>query len=462
MSLLVAGMAVGAFLMWLSIPAAVDGEMTANQAESGLPAREGATGRQTRQKTTGITGEMDRRARGEHFREAGAAAARKNLQQALAGAEAMESKQDQLDFYRGIYAEWAGDDPEGALAYAQTNFPAGKLQGDTVGLAMNKWAQAHPREAWLWAEQNLSGPLKERALTDLVMGWTRRSPDEAADWLANTGLTSQPLFNALPGTWAENDPVAAAAWVAELPSGKAKETAQIAVASTLAANSPEEAAALYSKELADGEHLNLTISITDIWATTDPAATAEWLSGLPDGASKAEAAATLATVWAASDIKAAVAWSEGLSDESMRQQVISHLGTTWGAIEPHAALEWLNSLPAEIAGDGVTGAFYSWAGTDPIGLQEWIDQVPADATSDRARQSLGDVLSESNLPDALDVALGMQSPAVRDNSVARYFNEWRKRDDASAQDWLDASWGGLPTGTQQAISKVQTKRVEPK
>ena len=88
--------------------------------------------------------------------------------------------------------------------------------------------------------------------------------------------------------------------------------------------------------------------------------------------------------------------------------------------------------------------------------------MPADATSDRARQSLGDVLSQSNLPDALDIALGMQSPAVRDDSVARYFNEWRKRDDASAQDWLDAIWNGLPASTQQAISKVQTKLVEPK
>lgn len=400
--------------------------------------------------------------RGEHYRNRGAAAAANDLHGALADAERLDSAQDRLDYYRGVYGVWSGEDPVGALEHARSGLPAGQLRSEAIGIAMSKWGQDHPREAWLWAEKNLSGPLKERALTDLMMGWTRRNPQEAADWLASTGLTSQPFFNALPGTWAESDPAAALAWVDGLPEGRARATAEVAVASTVAANDPAKAAAMFASRIEAGDNAAVTISIADVWATTDPASTAAWIEGMAEGPGKTEAAATLATVWAASDIQAAVEWSGKVGDASMREQVITNIGTTWGAIEPYDALEWLDTLPADQAAAGITGAMYSWAGTDPVGLREWVDQAPDDPWADQARMSLGDVLSQQTIPDALDVALGMNSAESRDAAMARYFREWRKRDDASAQDWLDANWGGLPAGTQDALGRVQGQVLQPK
>jgi hypothetical protein len=400
--------------------------------------------------------------RAEKFRNAGAEAARRNLQAALTEAAGIASRADQLDFYRGLYGVWAATDPLAALDFAQANFPAGQLLSDTIGIAMNKWADKDPRGAWVWADQHLAGPLKDRALTDLMIGWSRRSPQQAADWLSSTGLTSQPLFNAIATTWAETDPVSAAKWAAALPAGHAKDTAVVGVAGAWAANDPKAAAANYSGELAKGKDLNLAVAITDVWATTDPAATAKWLADLPEGDTKNEAAATLATVWAASDIKAAIAWSESISDADTRRQVIAHIGTTWGAIEPVAALEWLNSLPSAQSTDGVTGALYSWAGTDPVGMQDWISQSAAGSLTDRARQSLGDVLTETNQPAALTLALGMNSEIIRNEALARYFREWRKRDDAAAQDWLQTNWSTLPATAQTQLATVQNKAVRPK
>ena len=400
--------------------------------------------------------------RAEGFRKSGADAARKNITDALHEAAAITSLQDQLEFYRGIYGVWAALDPVSALDFAKANFPAGQLLSDSIGIAMNKWADGNPREAWLWADQNLTGPLKDRALTDLMIGWSRRSPEQAASWLTGTGLTSQPLFNALAGTWAETNPVAAANWARGLATGHAKDTAVVAVAGAWAANDPKAAADNFSGNLAKGDDLNLAIAIADIWATSDPAATAKWVATLPDGASKNEAAATLATVWAASDIHAAVAWSDTIADDETRRQVIAHIGTTWGAIEPQAALDWLTSLPAAQATDGVTGALYSWAGTDPVGMQEWIDASNGDPMADRARRSLGDVLAQTSQPDAMALALGMSSEVARDDTLVRYFRDWRKSDDVAAQDWLQSNWSTLPATAQAQLAAEQKKVVTPR
>jgi hypothetical protein len=183
------------------------------------------------------------------------------------------------------------------------------------------------------------------------------------------------------------------------------------------------------------------------------------VESLPDGPAKNEAAATLATVWAASDIKAAVAWSESITDADTRRQVIAHIGTTWGAIEPESALQWLGTLPAQQSSDGITGAMYSWAGTDPAGMQEWIKQSDPGSLTDRARQSLGDVLTQTNQPDAMTLALGMSSEVARNESLARYFREWRKRDDAAAQEWLQSNWSTLPASAQTQLAAVQGKAV---
>ena len=404
----------------------------------------------------------DALARGEHFRKAGADAARRDVAAALQQAYSISNRQDQLDFYRGLYSVWSEEDPVAALDNAQASFPAGQLQSDTIGIAMNRWAEENPREAWLWAEQNLTGPLKDRALTDLMIGWSRRSPEQAAEWLQSTGLTSQPLFNAIGGTWAENDPVAAADWAKSLPAGQGKETATVAVAGSIASQDPQQAAEIFKEEIASGEQLNLVIAIADVWATTNPAETAGWISKMAEGPAKDEAAATLATVWAASDINAAVQWSKSISSSETRREVVAHIGTTWGAIEPQAALDWLGTLPAAEASVGISGALYSWAGTDPVGMRDWLVETPASPFGDQARRSLGDVLSETNLPDTMDIALGMTSEKARNEALSRYFREWRKQDDEGAQDWLQTNWDTLPESSRTQLATEQSRSVVPR
>ena len=428
-----------------------------------LPSGNSAPGRPRRAAQFDIVTDLqqltDPRERSIALREAGAAAARLSPGDAMRQAELLTSEQDKLDFYRGIYGVWGGTDPRAALDHARSNFMAGLLRAETIGIAVNKWGSKDPRGAWLWVEQHLSGPLKDQALTDLVIGWSRQTPTVAAKWLESTGYYSQPLFNAVATTWAEQNPQAAYQWAANLPKLDARNTAVIGIIGEHARQNPAEAAKLYTPELTGANGLNIAATIADIWGTTDPSAAAAWIRGLADGPAKREAAATLATVWAATDIDSAIAWTNSMTDSQMRRQVIAQIGTTWGAIEPDKALNWLRTMPAADASGGIIGAYNSWAATDAAGLADWINSNPSSSAMDQPRLSLADVTASQDIPAAMDLALSLSTAAGRDQAVVRYFREWRKVDNDSAQDWLAQNLNSLPASTQQRIALEQVRPV---
>lgn len=408
-----------------------------------------------------IEGFQDRAAA---LRAAGAEAAAKDIGAALALAETFKSEADKLEFLRGIYAVWGRTDPLAALEHSKNSFTAGLQRSETIGIAMNKWGTQDPRAAWQWADQNLSGPLKDEAMTDLVIGWTRRSPTDAANWLSAAGYFSQPLFNAVARTWAERDPSAAANWAASIPNSTMRRTAVVSVAGEAAKQDPEKVFETYSPTISGPQSdpdvaTDLAITLADICGTIDPAATAKAIMKLAPGPARDEAANVLATVWAASDIKGAIAWTAQLADANMRRQVITHIGTTWGAIEPDSALNWLYSLPAADASEGIIGAYNSWAATEPATLREWIDSKPASGQMDQARLSLADILAPTDIRSSMDLAFGITNGTSRDDAVGRYFHEWRKIDNDTAQDWLKSVWGNLGPSTQQRLTKEQARRV---
>ncbi|MEO8617392.1 MAG: hypothetical protein ABI600_19830 [Luteolibacter sp.] len=390
---------------------------------------------------------------------AGADAARQDPAAALLLAAGLNSEQDKLEYLRGIYSVWGSTDPTAALEYAKSNMAAGLARSETIGIAVNKWASKDPRAAWLWSQENLSGPLKEQALTDVLIGWTRKTPAAAAQWMASTGLTSQPLISVLAKTWAEQNPKAALDWSKTLATKEAIQSAQTAVASEWAAQNPPQAAESLTPAVSLPDGANLATAITEIWGTTDPKATSDWFNSLPSGPGKDEAAATLATVWAASDIQGAIAWSATLADPNIQRQVITHIGTTWGAIEPDSALEWLTSLPGPIASEGIIGAFNSWAATDPIGLREAVDANPTLPEMDQARLALADVLASSDISSSMTLASQISSSTGRDDATARYFRQWRKIDDTSAQEWLAQNWNSLTPSVQQRLTLEQRRNI---
>ncbi|MBL9183252.1 MAG: hypothetical protein JNN17_14030 [Verrucomicrobiaceae bacterium] len=473
-ALLVAiGAAAGAGVTVLLTPLLSDTEMRSGHRDAVpggsperghalTPAPGGSSGSESKDGAPSLSAamqELDPQERATMLRQAGAEAAKRDPATALQVMQTISSEQDKLDYLRGIYSVWSDSDPVAALDYARTSLHAGTMRSESIGIAVNKWAARDARAAWMWADENLSGPLKDQALTDVMIGWTRRTPAAAAQWLTSTGYLSQPLIAATAGTWAEQNAPAAAKWASTLTNKDARQTATVAVASEWALQNPQEAAAHYTDAVSQMDGAALAAAIADIWGTTNPAAAADWIRSLPSGPGKDEAAATLATVWAASDIEAATAWSGSLADASVRRQAITHIGTLWGAMEPDKALAWLGSQPQELATEGYAGAYNSWAATDPIGLRQWVDTTPVSSGMDQARLSLADVLASSDINASLALANQLSTTRGRDDAIARYYRAWRKTDDQSAQEWLTTNWSTFSASTQQRLTVEQYRPI---
>jgi len=460
--LIAIGAAAGAGVTVLVSPLARDHQAGNGSSGSGSSISTRGSGPSQKGKGATIQDAMrieDPQQRAASLRDAGAEAARKDPARAISQGASLSSEQDKLEFLRGIYSSWSLNDPVAALDYAKSSMPAGTARSEAIGIAMNKWSAKDPRAAWMWSEENLTGPLKDQAQTDVLIGWTRKTPEAAAQWFVSSGNASPSLAGVLAGTYAEQNPQQAFDWAKSLREPAARRTAIDTSGREWLTQNPAEAVAALAPVISTPDGADLPIVIADVWGTSDPAATAEWLKTLPDSAAKNEAAATLATVWAANDINAAVAWSGTLADEAARKQVITHIGTTWGAIEPDNALAWLYSLPGNLAKDGVIGAFNSWAATDAAGLRQWVDENPPAAEMDVARMALAEVLADSDIGSSMDLAFQLSSATNRDNAAARYYRHWRKTDDASAQAWLQQNWGNLEPSTRRRLTVEQQRHV---
>ena len=393
----------------------------------------------------------DREHKSTDLRRLGEESAGADEREALSLAGTIKGDADRADFMRGVVEGMAGRDPRTAAQFALTELTTGALQADALRIALGKWGAANPHDAYAWAEEHLSGPVKNEGVNALVQSWSARAPEEAQRWFVETGSTSQALLAAVIAGGAAQSPRKIAQWVETLPDTTNRDTGRILAAREWAAQSPESAAVYYRTPAPD-----LAGVLADIWGTSHPAAAAQWITQLPAGPAREEAAGTLATVWAASDIRAAVQWSAGLTDPAVRAAAVEHLATTWGAIDPDKAIAWLDTQPAALRDRGLAGAYNSWAGTDPAGLAEWIPQLQAGAPSDTARRSLAEVRLADDPAAALDLALGMGAAAQPD-AAGRYYRAWRRTDAAAAQVWLQLNRAALPPATQARLEQEQQR-----
>jgi hypothetical protein len=420
------------------------------------------------QKLRQIIETIDSERRADDLHHFGREMAARNATMALALAGEIAGDSDQWMYMKGVFATWAQKSPQEAAAYAINTLPAGRLRAEAIRLSMGEWGAVDARGAFEWMEATLHGPVKEASLVALAEGWSRRSPEQAAAWFAESGSTSQALLTTIASTWARQDSVAALEWAAALGDPALRTTSLNSVLGEMARLDPVaavQAAAPYlqpaSQAGASGEAAaagrDVARTLADVWGTSDPAAAARWIDTLPAGPAQVEAAGTLAAVWATSDIEAAVAWTTTLSDAALKESMVTHLGTTWGAIEPDRALAWLDTLPPDVSSQGIAGAFNSWAATDPIGLADWISQLPASPRNDLARRSLGDVISDQDPLAALELAAGISNPIQQKEVLATYYRQLHRSDTNAAIEWLQGEWPKLPAPAQHSLAQEQQK-----
>ena len=74
-------------------------------------------------------------------------------------------------------------------------------------------------------------------------------------------------------------------------------------------------------------------------------------------------------------------------------------------------------------------------------------------------QEHGSVLTDTNLPEAMDLPMGIAAEAPRGSAISRFYHAWRKTGPDSALEWHHAQWPTLPESTRQRPTNEEIRTV---
>ncbi len=213
----------------------------------------------------------------------------------------------------------ARNDRGAAIAWAET-LPDGDHKQNAFSSILSEWAREAPEEASAYGLEIADENLRRRALGNALSQWGHDDAVAAMNW-AVKHLGKEDQENLIPGsllgTWANQDPKRAAAWVSALPEGRLREQSVTNLVST--------------------------------WANQDLVAAGEWLKRLPSGEGRDRAAEQYASRVFDTDPEAALAWAESIGNESNRLGQMESLARRYLNHSPERARRWIarSSLPPE-------------------------------------------------------------------------------------------------------------------
>jgi len=103
---------------------------------------------------------------------------------AVAWAEQIPDATLRATVLAGEAVAWAKQDPESAAVLAVKELPAGRLQEDTVVSIVQRWAELQPEAAAAWVAQFPEGAMRAAAIENLVALWSQKDAAAAHQWLA--------------------------------------------------------------------------------------------------------------------------------------------------------------------------------------------------------------------------------------------------------------------------------------
>jgi hypothetical protein len=381
-----------------------------------------------------------------------------------------------------LVRRWAQADPAAAVAYAK-GLPRLATREALVRCALEEWIQAAPAAALKWVEALPAGREKEKcwstafdalasrdpkqalALADgltvsaatknrlrgvILQSWARTDPPAAAAVAAAMKDTAGSLLGDIASRWAIMDPKTAMAWVAGLPSLKARQDALWRAAEGWASVDGQAAVTYLLSQPAGETHTALSSALKR-WAADEPEAAMSWAAGLPNDANRTPILCWLADACAAIDPAIVTPYLRDLPAKlqgDLAMQVVDTLLKE----NPSAGLDFVKSLPeGEIQRNATLRLFKEWAPLDLAGAMACLDQLPEGTTRDGA---LGGLLRQWVKQDVNAAMAYVQALPTdkQDTFLGDAVRYWASADPAAASQWVAA----LPQGDarNQRITQV--------
>lgn len=350
-------------------------------------------------------------------------------------AQLFPSLRDLHVFSVSLLRNWAMKAPQEALA-AAADLPEGAQRAEGYAEALEGWARTAPRDAGLWTMQHLFGVYRRDALARIGKVWAYKAPLLASQWALQHSNQADRIFalTEVVETWAETDPLKAAEWANGLSAGNTRDLALSKALFKWADFSPQAAADWL---MAHDANLWLLPRVIAHWGRQDPATAAAWLQPMKDDSLVMEARQAIAKEWAAYNPKAAVNWSRATLKGDEREAALAGILEVWASDYPLEALAWVRSIKGKEERQlALEMLFEVWCSTDLDQAALWVKQQPPGLEKDLGTEQVAGILVATDPPAALNMLLSMQNKSRLQQNLTRYFEDWKQREAAAAENWL--------------------------
>ena len=223
---------------------------------------------------------------------------------------------------------------------------------------------------------DMPGSLVQHVIHPLVEVWSRTNPEEAARWLADKDARfSENGLNALAWRWGQSD-LEAASTFAHTLTGRKRATFLTSLAdATSQRMSTDDVLAWVSRYENDPAHAGMVMSVVQRLVQEDLDTAMGLIETLPDQ-ERLSSYRTVVSSLAFQDPEAAIDLVDEIGDVSVRDEVLPMISSVWGHNDAEAALDWaLDLAPGASRDRAIASIASSLANFDPDRAVEAIDEI---------------------------------------------------------------------------------------
>jgi hypothetical protein len=307
---------------------------------------------------------------------------------------------------------WAAEDPQSAMAYAQSWLPLSARES-AVQAVLAEWAAGAPDSALAWVNQLPSMRERTKAFAFALDVVAEKDPAGAAQTAARALGSGSPVLDDIIAKWGENDPSSASAWVLNLPSLQARN--------------------------------RLMPRLAGAWAENDPQSAASFALQQPSGRARDSMLEAIAKKWASSDFAAAIGWATNLPNAAARAKVVETACEQCAKADPQRAAKYALSLPEGRAKNNLLAQIAEgWSDYDLQGAESWVMSLQ-NQDQLRACGAIVSNLVASDPTKAADFAMSISNGTTRTEMLLDLARQWSQQDYLGALAWLTNSDTDFPS-----------------
>jgi len=377
-----------------------------------------------------------------------------------------------LDANKGLATGWTRGDPK-ACAAAGLALPPSIRRVDFLAATFAQWAKQDFLAAHAWVMH--LPPEESRPYIVTAEALDEAEVHNAQEMTAHLDF-QLPLYafsNEAPPyfkRWVEKSPEAALEWALALSPKQFKSADFLSEALKPMAADPSQVLTLLPQLKDEWVQKRLLSSAASAWVQRDPASAWAWSAQLKDPALREHFESNLSYQWTALDPDTAIPWL-------MKNHQASRLGESnieplerWVETAPDAAMAMLDQLPAENVNKDLPTILLSrlaskqpeitlahldllqtkearstvlfqamdyWSQRDITAASTYTEALPPGEDRQAAIRGILVAAFKESPESALTWASTLTDPKKRAESVSQFFEGWRKKDPAAAQNWLD-------------------------